>query len=87
MSEPSKHAIVTADAPQAIGPYAQAVRAGQWLFLSGQIGLDPTSGALVAGGVEAETERVLANLRAVLAAAGLTVEHVVRTTIWETSPG
>ena len=77
-----KKAVATTDAPQAIGPYAQAVRAGQWLFLSGQIGLDPASGELVAGGVVAEAERVLANLRAVLAAAGLTVEHVVRTTIY-----
>ena len=77
-----KSAMATDEAPQAIGPYAQAVRAGQWLFLSGQIGLDPASGALVAGGVEAETERVLATPRAVLAAAGLTVAHVVRTTIY-----
>ncbi len=77
-----KKAVATSEAPQAIGPYAQAVRAGQWLFLSGQIGLDPTSGELVPGGVEAETERVLANLGAVLAAAGLGVEHVVRTTIY-----
>ena len=77
-----KTAIATTDAPQAIGPYAQAVRTGQWVFLSGQIGLDPASGELVAGGVVAEAERVLANLRAVLAAAGLSVEHVVRTTIY-----
>ncbi len=77
-----KQPIATNDAPQAIGPYAQAVRAGQWVFLSGQIGLDPASGELVSGGVVAETERVLANVRAVLAAAGLGVEHVVRTTIY-----
>ena len=77
-----KQTIATSEAPQAIGPYAQGVRAGQWVFLSGQIGLDPASGELVAGGVGAETERVLANLRAVLAAAGLGVEHVVRTTIY-----
>jgi 2-iminobutanoate/2-iminopropanoate deaminase len=77
-----KNAVVTNAAPQAIGPYAQAVRAGQLVFCSGQIGLDPAGGELVTGGVEAETERVLANLRAVLAAAGLTVEHVVRTTIY-----
>ena len=77
-----KQTIATSEAPQAIGPYAQGVRAGQWVFLSGQIGLDPASGELVAGGVGAETERVLANLRAVLAAAGLGVEHIVRTTIY-----
>jgi 2-iminobutanoate/2-iminopropanoate deaminase len=77
-----KQTIATSNAPQAIGPYAQAVRAGQWVFLSGQIGLDPASGTLVSGGVEAETEQVLANLGAVLAAAELTVADVVRTTIY-----
>ena len=77
-----KTVIATDGAPKAIGPYAQAVRVGQWLFVSGQIGLDPVSGEMVAGGVVAEAERVLDNLRAVLAAAGLTVEHVVRTTIY-----
>jgi 2-iminobutanoate/2-iminopropanoate deaminase len=77
-----KTVIATEAAPTAIGPYAQAVRAGQWVFLSGQIGLDPASGEMVAGGVMAEAERVLENLRAVLAAAGLGVEHVVRTTIY-----
>jgi 2-iminobutanoate/2-iminopropanoate deaminase len=82
MSKATKQAIATTAAPQAIGPYAQGVRVGQWLFLSGQIGLDPVSGELVAGGVVAEAERVLANLRAVLAAAGMTFDHVVRTTIY-----
>ena len=77
-----KQTIATDGAPKAIGPYAQAVRTGQWLFLSGQIGLDPASGELVAGGAVAEAERVLANLRAVLAAAGMTFDHVVRTTIY-----
>src|SRR6185295_3966969 len=77
-----KTTIATDGAPKAIGPYAQAVRAGQWLFLSGQIGLDPASGELVAGGVVPEAERVLENLRAVLSAAGMGVDHVVRTTIY-----
>jgi len=77
-----KTTITTKAAPQAIGPYAQAVRAGQWVFCSGQIGLNPATGELIAGGVVPETERVLDNLRAVLAAAGLGVEHVVRTTIY-----
>jgi 2-iminobutanoate/2-iminopropanoate deaminase len=77
-----KAVIATSSAPQAIGPYAQAVRAGDWLFLSGQIGLDPATGNLVAGGVIAETERVLANLRAVLEAAGACLRDVVRTTIY-----
>ncbi len=77
-----KNAIATTDAPQAIGPYSQAVSAGPWLFCSGQIGLDPHTGELVPGGVEAETTRVLENLRAVLAAAGTTFDSVVRTTIY-----
>lgn len=77
-------AIVTTDAPAAIGPYTQAVRVGEWVFCSGQIGLDPATGELVGGGVAAETERVLTNLRAVLHAAGLDVANVVRTTIYLT---
>ncbi len=77
-----KSAITSEHAPQAIGPYSQAVRLGEWLFLSGQIGLDPSSGEIVPGGVAAEAERVLANLRAVLAAAGATLDDVVRTTIY-----
>ncbi len=77
-----KNAIASTDAPQAIGPYSQAVSAAPWLFCSGQIGLDPATGALAAGGIEAETQRVLENLRAVLAAAGATLDSVVRTTIY-----
>ncbi len=77
-----KHSIATDQAPQAIGPYSQAVRIGNWLFVSGQIGFDPASGELVSGGVVAETERVLQNLRAVLAAAGASLDDVVRTTIY-----
>lgn len=77
-----KEAVATTQAPQAIGPYSQAVSAGPWLFCSGQIGLDPATGELVAGGIEAETSRVLDNLRAVLAAAGATPDRVLRTTIY-----
>ena len=77
-----KEAIAAEKAPQAIGPYSQAVRTGSWLFLSGQIGLDAGSGELVAGGVVAETRQVLENLRAVLTAAGGTLDDVVRTTIY-----
>ena len=77
-----KKIIHTDKAPQAIGPYSQAVRAGDWLFLSGQIGLDPVTGDLVVGGVVVETERVLANLQAVLEAAGASLRDVVRTTIY-----
>ena len=75
-------AVATPDAPAAIGPYSQAVEQGGIVYCSGQIGLDPASGQLVAGGTAAETERVLQNLQAVLAAAGLGFEHVVKVTIW-----
>jgi 2-iminobutanoate/2-iminopropanoate deaminase len=78
----SKAAIATDRAPAAIGPYSQAVRAGDFVFTSGQIGLDPASGALVSGGVEAETRQVLDNLTAVLEAAGAGWRDVVRTTIY-----
>jgi 2-iminobutanoate/2-iminopropanoate deaminase len=74
--------IVTHAAPAAIGPYSQAIRSGGFVFLSGQIPLDPSTGQLVEGGIKKETERVLDNLAAVLAAAGLAFEHVVKTTIY-----
>jgi 2-iminobutanoate/2-iminopropanoate deaminase len=77
-----KNAVATTAAPQAIGPYSQAVSTGPWLFCSGQIGLDPGTGQLVPGGIDAETSRVLENLRAVLDAAGATLDCVVRTTIY-----
>jgi 2-iminobutanoate/2-iminopropanoate deaminase len=77
-----KAAIQTDAAPQAIGPYSQAVAAGDLIFLSGQIGLDPATGQLVTGGTVAEAEQVLRNLAAVLAAAGLDFGAVVRTTIY-----
>jgi 2-iminobutanoate/2-iminopropanoate deaminase len=77
-----RSAIRTDRAPQAIGPYSQALACGNWVFLSGQIGLDPATGTLVAGGTVAEAERVLSNLEAVLAAAGLGFADVVRTTIY-----
>jgi 2-iminobutanoate/2-iminopropanoate deaminase len=82
-----KKAVATDKAPKAIGPYSQAVRAGRWLYCSGQIGLDPASGALVDGGVTAETARVLENLSAVLQAAGTSLADVVRTTIYLTDLG
>ncbi|HQY64926.1 MAG: RidA family protein [Myxococcales bacterium] len=78
-------AIATTSAPGAIGPYSQAVRAGDLVFLSGQIPLDPATGQLVSGTIAEETERVMANLEAVLAAAGLTFANVVRTTIFLSS--
>lgn len=82
-----KHVISAEDAPKAIGPYSQAIGIGQMVFLSGQIPLDPKTGELVTGDIRLETERVLDNLAAVLAAANLTFEHVVRTTIYLTNLG
>lgn len=77
-----KASIATDRAPRAIGPYSQAVAVGDLLMLSGQIGLDPASGALVSGGIEAETRRVLDNLAAVLSAAEMSLDAVVKTTIY-----
>ncbi|HKF29411.1 MAG TPA: RidA family protein [Candidatus Binataceae bacterium] len=74
--------IQTSGAPAAIGPYSQAIEEQGWVFCSGQIGLDSKSGALVAGGVEAETRRALENLRVVLAEAGLGFHDIVKTTIF-----
>ena len=74
--------IATPDAPAAIGPYSQAVRVGDLLFTAGQIALDPATMEVVHGGVAEQTERVFANLRAVLAAEGLTFGDVVKTTVF-----
>lgn len=74
--------IETGHAPRPIGPYSQAVRVGDFLFCSGQVGIDPATGKLVGGGVKAEAERVMENIRALLSAAGLGFEHVVKTTIF-----
>src|SRR5579859_4963217 len=79
----SKKQIVSTDrAPKAIGPYSQAVRANGFVFLSGQIPLDPATGELVQGDVVAQTKRVMQNLEAVLAAAGSSFDKVVRATIY-----
>ena len=75
-------AITSPDAPKAIGPYSQAVRAGQLLFLSGQVPLDPATGQLVDGDIAAQTRRVFDNIRAVLDAAGRSFADVVRTTVF-----
>jgi 2-iminobutanoate/2-iminopropanoate deaminase len=74
--------IATKNAPHAIGPYSQAVRAAGFVFLSGQIALDPATGKMVEGDVRAEAERVMENLFEVLKAAGLTFDHVTKTTIY-----
>lgn len=76
--------VSTTRAPEAIGPYSQAVRAGGFLFTAGQIALDPASGRLVDGGIVEQTERVMANLTAVLAAAGVAWNDVVKTTVFLT---
>ena len=77
-----KHHISTPAAPSAIGPYAQAIADGEWVFCSGQIGIDSASGRLVEGGIEHETRRVMENLREVLGAADLGFEDIVKTTIY-----
>jgi len=77
-----REAVVTADAPQAIGPYSQAIRAGGFVFCSGQIPLDPATGRMVEGDVVVQTRQVLDNLEAVLAAAGASLADVVRTTVY-----
>jgi len=87
MSDQVKTAISTKEAPAAIGPYSQAVRSGETLFASGQIGLDPATGQLVAGGVAEQTKRVFENIKAVLAKAGLNLTHVVKTTVFLKSMG
>ncbi|MGA8109766.1 MAG: RidA family protein [Acidobacteriaceae bacterium] len=80
MSE--KTAVSTSAAPGAIGPYSQAVRVGSLLYTSGQVALDPATGQLVPGGIAEQTTRVLENLQAVLAAAGTSLLHVVKTVVF-----
>ena len=77
-----KEVIRTDLAPAAIGPYEQAVRVGDFLFTSGQIALDPATGDFLQGEIEQETERTIKNLAAILEAAGLSLDHVVKTTVY-----
>ena len=77
-----RQAISTPSAPLAIGPYSQAIRAGSLLFVSGQIALDPETGKMIDGDLEAQTHRVLKNLGAILEAAGASFANVVRTTVY-----
>jgi len=78
-----ERSVVTSDkAPKAIGPYSVAIKAGHLLFCSGQLGFDPVSGAIVEGGVEAETRQVLTNVKSILEAAGTRLERVVKTTVF-----
>ena len=80
----TKQIVTTERAPKAIGPYSQAVRANGFIFLSGQIPLDPATGEMVQGDVGVQTKRVMHNLEAVLAAAGSSFDKVVRCTIYLT---
>jgi len=77
-----KKVISTSDAPAAIGPYSQAVKAGEMLFVSGQLGIDPITGDFVSGGVKEQTEQVFKNIKAILKEAGATLENVVKTTVY-----
>lgn len=77
-----KNIVFSADAPAAIGPYSQAVKAGSTLYLSGQLGMNPATGELVSADVREQTAQALKNMKAVLAAAGATPENVVKTTVF-----
>ncbi len=78
----TSHAVTTSGAPSAIGPYSQGIVSGDLVFCSGQLGLDPATGDLVDGGIEAQTERALRNLASVLDAAGASMADLVKTTIF-----
>lgn len=77
-----KKVIATSEAPQAVGPYSQAVVVGNLLFAAGQIPIDPATGELIDGDVSAQTDRVLQNVAAVLRANGMTFAHVVKSTVF-----
>ncbi len=77
-----REVVATKDAPQAIGPYSQAIKANGFIFTSGQIAFDPATNQIIQGDVAAQTERVLKNLEAILKAAGSGLERVVRTTVF-----
>ncbi len=79
--------VSTSQAPAAIGPYSQAIRCGQFLYASGQVALDPATGELVGSDVQAQAERAIQNIQAVLASAGASLAHVVKTTVFLTSMG
>lgn len=81
----TRSAILSTAAPQPVSAYSQAIQSGSLLFLAGQIPLDPTTGKLVSGSIAEETDRIMNNLRAVLSAAGATLDHVVKTTVYLTN--
>ena len=74
--------IATDKAPAAVGPYSQGIQVGDFMFTAGQLGMDPATGKLVEGGIEAQTRQALANLSAVLEAAGTSLAHVIKTTVF-----
>ena len=80
----NKKIITTPEAPAAIGPYSQAIRIGDFLYTSGQISLDPNSMELITGNIEVETERVLKNIEAILLADGLSLNNIIKTTVYLT---
>jgi 2-iminobutanoate/2-iminopropanoate deaminase len=83
MPTSNKKQVITSDkAPRAIGPYSVAIHTGSMVYTAGQIGLDPSKGELVPGGIEAETRQALTNIKNVLAAAGTSLENVVKTTVF-----
>lgn len=79
--------VATKEAPQAIGPYSQAIKSSGFVFSSGQIAIDPATGNVIEGDVAAQTERVMKNLAAVLSAAGSSLNRVVKTTVFLKSMG
>jgi 2-iminobutanoate/2-iminopropanoate deaminase len=82
MNSSSREAVSTPNAPKAIGPYSQAIKANGFVFISGQVAFDPATGNLIGGGITDQTERVLNNLSAILQAAGSSWEKVVKTTVF-----
>jgi len=81
----TKQIILTEQAPKPLGPYSQAVEAGGFIFCAGQIPIDPQTGRLMAGSVRGQTERILANLKAVLAASGSSLDQTVKLTVYLTN--
>jgi 2-iminobutanoate/2-iminopropanoate deaminase len=77
-----KKVIISPSAPKAVGPYSQAIRAGNFLFLSGQLPLDPATGNIVGNDIETQTRQALENIKAVLSAAGASLTDVVKTTVF-----
>lgn len=82
MSGQAREAVSTSNAPKAIGPYSQAIKANGFVFISGQVAFDPATGNLITGGIEQQTEQVMKNLSAILQAAGSGWDKVVKTTVY-----